>query len=61
MENNVILLVKAQKKYRKNTKCSICGSEKLRFLKNQEARGILRNLGLKILLSKIPLLGDILF
>ena len=61
MENNVILLVKAQKKYRKNTKCSICGSEKLRFLKNQEARGILRNSGLKILLSKIPLLGDILF
>ena len=30
-------------------------------MKNQEAKGILSNLGLKIPLNKIPLLGDILF
>ena len=33
----------------------------MRFFKEQEASGLLRNLGLKISLSKIPLLGDILF
>ena len=40
-------------------KCAICGSK--RFIKNQEAKEILRNLGLKTPLNKIPLLGDILF
>ena len=53
--------LKRKKNTKKNTKCSIYGSEKLTFVKNQEARGMLRNLGLKILLSKILLLGDILF
>ena len=32
-----------------------------RFIKKQEASGILSNLGLKTPLNKIPLLGDILF
>ena len=32
-----------------------------RFIKNQEAREILSNLRLEILLNKIPLLGYILF
>ena len=40
--------------------CAICGSKKSRFMKEQEAKGILSSLGLKIPLSKIPLLGDIL-
>ena len=40
---------------------SIWGSKKLRFMKEQEAREILSSLGLKTPLSKIPLLGDILF
>ena len=31
------------------------------FLKNQEANGLLSSLGLKTPLSKVPLLGDILF
>ena len=31
------------------------------LLKKQEANGLLSSLGLKIPLSKIPLLGDILF
>ena len=42
-------------------KCVICGGEKSRFIKTQEASGILSNLGLKTPLCKIPLLGDILF
>ena len=42
------------------SKFAICGSEKSRFLKEQEAKGILSSLCLKTTLSKIPLLGDIL-
>ena len=42
------------------SKCAICGSKKSRFIKKQEASGILSNLGFKTL-NKIPLLGDILF
>ena len=32
-----------------------------RFIKNQEAKGLLSNLGLRTPLSKLPVLGDILF
>ena len=39
------------------SKCSFCGIKKSRFLKEQEAKGLLRNLGIKTLLSKIPLLN----
>ena len=42
------------------SKCAIRGSEKSRFIKNEEVRGILSNLGRKTPLNKIPLLGDIL-
>ena len=42
-------------------KCTECGIKKSRFEKEQEAKGLLSNLGIKILLSKIPLLGNILF
>ena len=42
------------------SKCAICGSKKSRFIKKQEASGILSNLGLKTPLNKIPSLGDIL-
>ena len=42
-------------------KCSACGSKKSRFIKKQEASGILRSLRLKVLLNKIPLFCDILF
>ena len=44
-----------------SSKCAICGSKKSKFMKNQEAKGLLSNLGLKTLLNKTPLLGDILF
>ena len=43
------------------SKCAICGSKKSKFVKNQEAKGLLNSLGLKTSLSKIPLLGDVLF
>ena len=43
------------------SKCAICVSKKSKFIKKQEASGILSNLGLKAPLNKIPLLGDILF
>ena len=41
------------------SKCAICGSKKSKFIKKQEAKGILSSLGIKIALSKIPLLGDV--
>ena len=44
-----------------SSKCAICGNEKARFMKEQEAKRLLRNLGIKTPLSKIPLLGDPLF
>ena len=43
------------------SKCAICGSKKSRFSKNQEAKGLLSSLGLRTPLSKVPILGDILF
>ena len=43
------------------SKCAICGSKKSRFVKNQEAKGLLSKLGIKTPLSKVPILGDILF
>ena len=41
--------------------CAICGCKKSKFIKEQEAKGLLSNLGLKMSLNKIPVLGDILF
>ena len=34
---------------------------KTRFIKDQEAKGLLSNLGVRTPLSKVPILGDILF
>ena len=39
------------------SKCSICRIKKSRFVKEQEAEGLLSNSGLKTPLSKIPLLN----
>ena len=41
--------------------CAICGRKKSRFIKNQEAKGLLNKLGIKTPLSKMQILGDILF
>ena len=43
------------------SKCAICDSKKSKFIKKQEAKGILSSLGIKTSLSKIPLLGVVLF
>ena len=42
------------------SKCFVCRIKKSRFVKEQEAKGLLSNLGIKTPLSKIPLL-NILF
>ena len=39
------------------SKCSVCGIKKSRFVREQEAKALLSNLGIKTLLSKIPLLN----
>ena len=43
------------------SRCEICNSKKSKFINQQEAKGLLSKLGIKTLLSKIPLLGDVLF
>ena len=42
------------------SKYAVCGSKKSRFIKDQEAKGILSNLGVRTPSSKVPILGDIL-
>ena len=39
------------------TECSDCRNKKSRFVKEQEAKGLLSNVGIKTPLSKIPLLN----
>ena len=36
------------------SKCPICGSKKSKFIKKQQASGLLSKLGIKTPLSKIP-------
>ena len=43
------------------SKCAIFGGKKSKFIKKQDAKGILSSVGIKTLLSKIPVLGDVLF
>ena len=43
------------------SKCALCGSKKSKFIKEQQAKELLSNLGIRRPLSKIPLLGDVLF
>ena len=38
-----------------SSKCVVCGSKKSKFMKKQEAKGLLSNLGIKTPFSKIPL------
>ena len=42
-------------------RCAICNSRKIKFIKRQEASGILSSVGNRKPLSKIPVLGDIFF
>ena len=43
------------------SKCNICNSKKSKFIKKQQANGLLSNLSVKTPLAKVPLLGGILF
>ena len=43
------------------SKSAICGSKKSKFIKKQEAKGLLSNLGIRTPLNKIPILGNVLF
>ena len=43
------------------SKCAVCDSKKWKFVKEQEAIGLLSSLAITTFLSKIPLLGTILF
>ena len=70
LNKHVETLFKVQKKYKNikkiktkngkialSSKCAVCGSKKSKFMKEQEAEGLLSKLGIKTTLSKIPLLN----
>ena len=44
-----------------SSKFALCGSKKSRFMKEQKAKGLLSSLSLKTPLTKVSLLGNILF
>ena len=43
------------------SKCAICDGKKSRFIKNQESKGLLSTVDIRTPLSKVPILGNILF
>ena len=61
-ENKDVKMIKTKNnRLMLSSKCIICGNKKSRSIKKQEDKGLLSNIGIKTLLSKIPLLGDLLF
>ena len=46
-----------QNSYIIQSNCARCGSKKSRFINEQKALGILRNLGIKTPLTQVPLLN----
>ena len=52
-KNPKVVKTKSRKKIL-SSNCGVCGNKKSRFIKEQEAKGILDMIG------KIPLLGDLL-
>ena len=42
-------------------KCAVSNSKKSKFIKEEEASGLLSTLGIKTPLSEIPLVGPLLF
>ena len=62
MENKDAKMVKTKNdKLTLPSNCAVCVNKKSRFMKEQEAKGLLSNLGIRTPLSKIPLSGDLLF
>ena len=58
--NNPKIVRNRQNRVMIQSNCATCGSKKSRFIKEQQAMGILSNLGVKTPLSKVPLI-NILF
>ena len=58
--NNPKIVKNRQNRLMIQSNCATCGSKTSRFIKEQQAMGIISNLGIKTLLSKVPLL-NILF
>ena len=58
--NNPKIVRNRQNRLMIQSNCATCGSKTSRFIKEQQALGILSNLGIKTPLSKVPLL-NILF
>ena len=58
--NNPKIVRNKQNRLVIQSNCANCGSKKSRFIKEQQAMEILRNLGSKTTLSRVPLL-NILF
>ena len=58
--NNLKIVRNRQNRLMIQSNCTTCGSKKSRFIKEQQAMGILSNLGIQTPLSKVPLL-NILF
>ena len=44
-----------------SSKCAMCGSKKSRFIKDQKAKGLLSNFSVRTPISRVAILGDILF
>ena len=44
-----------------SSKCAVSNSKKSKFIKEEEASGLLSTLGIKTPLSEIPLVGPLLF
>ena len=60
-ENTNLKIVKSKNnKSMIQSNCAICGSKKSIFIKEQQVKGLLSNLGIKTPLNKVPLL-NILF
>ena len=55
--NNSKIVRNRQNRLMIQSDCANCGSKKSRFIEEQQAMGILSNLGIKTPLSKVPLLN----
>ena len=58
--NNPKIVRNRQNRLMIQSNCANCGNKKYRFIKEQQAMGILSNLGIKTPLSKVPLLNILL-
>ena len=62
IEKNPPKVIKTKnKKIMLLSKCAVCDSKKSKFIKEQETSALLSSLGLQTPLSKIPLVGSLLF